>query len=71
MFTEHPNSVCMTYLEHFNFSMKLALLQIKGAYKAIVHAIIPNWYITSTTDINKEIKNLLDTSGCNNANKSE
>lgn len=64
MFFKHPQTVCMTYLEHFKFSMNLAFIQLEGSIKAVIHAFLPDVYVSSTNDINRHIRHLLDTSGC-------
>ena len=54
----------MTYFEHFKLSMNFSKLLAIGAFKAFVHAILPDVYITSTTDIVEEIKVQLTNAGC-------
>ena len=66
---KHPTQVCMTYLEHFQFSMKLAFLQLDGSIKAVIHAFWPDICVTSTNDINRKIRYLLDNAGCKDAKK--
>jgi len=61
----HPKKVCMTYLSHFQFSSKLSVLFLIASFKAFVHAVIPDIYITSSSDSVNEIKELIETSGCN------
>lgn len=63
-FASHPNSVCMTYFEHLQFSGGLASTLLIGAIKAIVHAIFPNMYITSTTELVNELEKKLADAGC-------
>tara|TARA_B100000886_G_scaffold29223_1_gene18487 strand:- start:375 stop:569 length:195 start_codon:yes stop_codon:yes gene_type:complete len=63
MFT-HPKKVCMTYFQHFKLSLNFCYLFAKGFFKSLIHAVLPDIFITSTTDINNEIKKLLDESGC-------
>lgn len=64
IFTAHPKNVCMTYFQHFIFSMKLSFHYFLYAYKATVHAIIPSLYITSSSDSVKEIEDILKEAGC-------
>jgi len=61
----HPNSVCMTYFQHMRFSMSISRDMLIGSYKAMVHSIFPNFYITSSTDFNKNLTRKLRNSGCN------
>jgi hypothetical protein len=70
-FFQHPREVCMNYLEHCLFSLSLAKLLGIGTLKAFVHAFFPGYFITSTSELVKEIKEELDNSGCVNEKKSE
>ena len=63
-FFKHPKEVCMTYFEHFKLSMNFSKLLAIGSFKAFIHAILPDFYITSTTDIIEEIKVQLANAGC-------
>ena len=60
----HPNSVHMTYFEHLITSLTYAVKLFLASLKAVVHAFIPSFYITSTHDIvneiNRDIKSVLD-----------
>ena len=42
---------------------------IKGAIKAFIHAFIPDFCVTSTTDIHQEIGDILLKNGCHKQNK--
>lgn len=50
----------MTYYEHFLFALKMASVLLIASIKSIIHAFIPFWFETSTTDtiefVTKEIK---------------
>lgn len=59
IFLKHPEEVNMTYTEHFNHSMYFSFLLLDSSIKAFVHAIIPVFFKTSTTDVNKKITILL------------
>jgi hypothetical protein len=61
----HPNSVCMTYFQHMKFSAGLSKDMFIGSYKALIHSIFPNIYITSSGDVTKNLMNKLQRSGCN------
>lgn len=65
----HPASVCMTYYEHFRFSFSLGVMLSMGALKAFIHAFIPDIYITSSSDLSKELTRRLNNSGCKDSNK--
>ena len=47
----HLDDVHMTYFEHFLFSSKLSLCMFFGCVAAFIHAIYPDVFETSTTDI--------------------
>jgi len=54
----------MSYFEHMRFSLEMSYYMGKGCLCALVHAFVPSYFITTTTDINNYIKNRLDNSGC-------
>lgn len=60
----HPEEVCMSYSEHLKLSLKFCFLMLKGAIKAFIHAFLPDYCVTSTSDISKEIISLLKSNGC-------
>jgi len=64
MLFEHPKKVCMTYMEHFKLSGEIAYVLCVGSIKAIIHAIYPDMFITSTTDTINYIQKRLNESGC-------
>lgn len=47
---KHLRDVNMTYFEHARHSLGLAWLLAVGAAKAVLHALVPAWYPTGTTD---------------------
>jgi len=63
-FFKHPSKVCMTYFHHAKLSFKFSYMFLKASHKALIHAIIPDVYITSTSDSVDEISKLLKESGC-------
>ncbi len=63
MFT-HPARVCMTYAEHCRFSLSIASLLFMGACKACIHALWPDAYITSTSDLVVALQQKLQAAGC-------
>ncbi len=65
----HPDKVCMTYYKHLKLSLSFAYLMQKGAIKSFIHAFLPDYCITSTTDINEKITTLLKTNGCHKEEK--
>lgn len=62
--SQHPQQVCMTYWEHCQFSLKMSYYLGLGSVKAIIHAFLPNYCTTSTTETAKLIQDQLSTSGC-------
>jgi hypothetical protein len=64
MLFKHPSRVCMTYIEHFKLSGEMAYVLGAGSIKAIIHAIHPDLFVTSTTDLIQYIQKRLSESGC-------
>ena len=62
----HPGSVCMTYLRHLSFAIEMAWYLGRGCIKSIVHAFIPDLFLTSTTDTVNLIQSRLSQVGCRN-----
>ena len=60
----HPNKVCMTYFQHMRLSLYFSSILMLGSIQSIVHAFLPDIYITSTTDLTRKLKLILDKSGC-------
>lgn len=60
LFLSHPHSVGFTYGEHLCFSLDLARLFLIGSYKALVHAILPFWFETSSHTIANQIVQNID-----------
>lgn len=63
---EHPRSVCLNYNEHFLFSMNLARQFFIASFKAVVHAFVPCWYITSSSDMVRNVQEEMKEVGCGN-----
>lgn len=62
---EHPQKVCMTYYEHFRLSIWFSCKFAEACVKSFIHAVLPCYFIKSTTEITHNVKNILDNSGCN------
>ena len=60
----HPKKVCMSYFQHFKFSMEMSSRLLIGSFQAFVHAVYPDIYITSTSDTIKKIDERIKESGC-------
>lgn len=56
---KHLSDVNMSYLEHFYFSGYLSIKLLVGSFKALIHSIYPDIYITSSSDLSEELNNLL------------
>ena len=56
----------MDYQTHAKFSLQMAYLFAVGSLKAVVHAILPDFYVTSTSDLVKEVQQHLQDAGCRN-----
>jgi hypothetical protein len=54
----------MTYFQHMKLSLYFSALLCWGSIQAFVHAFIPDIWITSTTDLNNEMKRILNNAGC-------
>lgn len=68
---EHPKIVCMTYGTHMKLSLYFAFLLAKGSVQAVVHAFLPDTFITSTGDLTKKLHGILKVSGCDDGDKDE
>lgn len=63
-FLEHPTNVCMSYFNHLKFSSNISAKLFFGSVKALIHAILPEYFKSSTSELIDEIGvDLLD-SGC-------
>ena len=60
----HPNTVCMSYISHAKLSLTFCYKLFSGSVKAFIHALLPNLYITGTSDTVSEIATILENSGC-------
>ena len=63
-FTDHPKSVCMSYIQHFSFSFGLSFYFLKKSVQALIHSVFPNFYITSSSDVTKELNDKFKNVGC-------
>lgn len=64
VFFAHPAEVCMTYAEHWLFSMRMAQLFTTAALKSAVHAFVPSAFAKSSTDAVRCADALLAAAGC-------
>ena len=54
----------MSYYTHFCFSMNLSRKLFIGSIQAFIHAIFPNFFITSSSELLKKMQDDFDTVGC-------
>ena len=64
----HPKQVCMTYTEHMKFSLGLSLDFAKSSGAAIIHAFLPDYYVTNSSDTIKNITEKMEKVGCRDNN---
>ena len=60
----HPESVCMSYSKHCAFSLYLSYRFFLAATFALVHAIVPSVFITSSSDTIEELTRRMRAAGC-------
>ena len=48
--SEHLDEVNMSYIDHLKFSLGLSKIFLESSVKAIIHALLPDIFITSSTD---------------------
>ena len=61
---KHPKNVCLTYTEHFKFSLYLSYTFAKGSVCALVHAVYPDVLVTHSSDMIKEVSKEMSKIGC-------
>ena len=60
----HPQAVCMTYLQHLRFSLRLAWRLALMAAASLVHAVLPD-VLTDYTRLELDVlRALLHAVGC-------
>lgn len=59
LFIDHPKSVDESYTEHFGVASRFGLTMIWGGMKALVHAFVPGWCITSGSDTVKKLHHIM------------
>ena len=55
--SQHLKDIDMTYGKHLLFSLSLSKIFLESSIKAIIHAFLPDVYITSSTDNIKLLQN--------------
>ena len=61
---KHPQIVCMTYWKHMRFSFNLSALFAVGSMKAFVHGVVPDLFVTSSTDTASKAQRIMSSAGC-------
>ena len=56
----HPNNVCLSYYQHFRFSLKLSTMLFIASVRAFIHAIFPNYFITSSSVLSENLRKELE-----------
>ncbi|MEP7349705.1 MAG: DUF6356 family protein [Sphingorhabdus sp.] len=59
LFVDHPKSVDESYTEHFRVASSFGVAMIWGGMKALVHALVPGWCITSGSDTVKRLNHIM------------
>ena len=49
----------------------MAYIFAVGSVKVVVHAILPDFYVSSTSDLVKEVQQHLQDAGCRNEDENE
>tara|TARA_B100001093_G_C26851349_1_gene1025307 strand:- start:1739 stop:1996 length:258 start_codon:yes stop_codon:yes gene_type:complete len=62
---KHPNENCLSYIEHAQLSLTLSGKLFVGSVKAFIHAVLPEAFKTSTSELVRELQHIIDNSGCN------
>lgn len=60
----HPAAVCMTYVEHMRFALWLSGQLAMAAAASLVHAIVPDVFERTTSDIVLHVVAVLRRTGC-------
>ncbi len=60
LFTKHPQSHNMTYLQHLYRALKFSIKMGYGSFCLFIHSLFPFLYKTKGTDIIKELYHEID-----------
>jgi len=61
---KHPKNVCLTYTEHFKFSLYLSYTFAKASVCALVHSVYHDVLVTHSSDMIKEVSEEMSKIGC-------
>ncbi len=59
LFLDHPREVGESYFEHMSVAASFGLAMIWGGTKALVHALVPAWCVTSGSDTVRRLHTIL------------
>jgi hypothetical protein len=59
LFLDHPAEVEEGYFQHMGVAARFGLAMIWGGLKALVHAIVPAWCVTSGSDTIRRLHNIM------------
>uniref|UniRef100_A0AB39JAY4 Capsule biosynthesis protein n=1 Tax=Florenciella sp. virus SA2 TaxID=3240092 RepID=A0AB39JAY4_9VIRU len=60
----HLSKVCMNYCDHFKLSFGFGCKLFIGSIAAFIHALIPDMFTDSTSNLVKDIQLTMSKSGC-------
>ena len=60
----HPKKVCMTYFSHMKFSLYLSYKFAIASFTAFVHAFLPDFFITSSSNTVNKVTKEMKKIGC-------
>ena len=64
MFFKHPSKLCMTYMSHLYFSLRISMAFFYGGICAIIHGIYPDVLEKSSTKTLLFIQKKISENGC-------
>jgi hypothetical protein len=59
LFLDHPREVEESYLEHMGVASSFGFAMIWGGTKALVHALVPAWCVTSGSDTIRRLHTIM------------
>lgn len=70
-FFEHPHAVCMTYVEHARFSLRLAWSLALASGASVIHALWPDVLMTYSSDTIFALRRRILDAGCKDRHHEE
>ena len=64
IYFSHPTKVCMSYFQHMIFSLYICKKLFIGSIHAFIHALYPDWFVTSSSDLVVELQQEMTQVGC-------